>query len=343
MLGGVDVTEFDSSTTLFGRKFATPLIISPIGVQSQLHAEADVAAARAAAELDVPFTLSSAGSTSIETLAKEVDFTSSGEGGEAFYQLYWPNDDKLTASLLSRAKKAGYTTLVVTLDTWILGWRPRDLDTAYNPFLQGQGLAQVWSDPYFIKEYCDGQDPARPDASPEDRLQAAATAVSLLNPGISRSWEELKILRELWGPDQPIVLKGIQSVADASRALALPEDSQIDGIWVSNHGGRQVDGAVGSLQCLETIASMCHAKGKSVIFDSGVRTGADVMKALALGADAVGIGRPYAWGLALGGQDGVKAVLRGLLADLELNAALAGCKSIKQFTRDRIVRAGERL
>lgn len=343
------MTEFDSTTTLFGRTFATPLIISPIGVQSQLHAEADLATARAACELEIPFTLSSAGSTTIEKLASEVDFSGPStsadapSGSEAFYQLYWPSDDKLTESIVNRAKKAGYTTLVVTLDTWILGWRPRDLDTAYNPFLQGQGLAQIWSDPYFISEYCEGQDPTRSDASNEERLKAAATAVSLLNPGISRSWEELKILRELWGNDRPIVLKGIQSVSDASRALALPADSSIDGIWVSNHGGRQVDGAIGALQSLETIAAMCHAKEKSVIFDSGIRTGADVMKALALGADAVGIGRPYAWGLALDGQEGVKAVLKAILADLELNAALSGCKSVKQFTRDRIVRSGERL
>lgn len=344
MLGGVDITEFDSTTTLFGREFATPLVISPIGVQSQLHSEADLATAKAASELDIPFTLSSAGSTSMEKLSQDVEFADiSGQGGEAWYQLYWPSDDKLTESLLTRAKKAGYTTLVVTLDTWILGWRPRDLDSAYNPFLKGEGLAQIWSDPYFINEYCDGLDPYRSNASAEERLKAAATAVSLLNPGISRSWQELKLIRSIWGNENPIVLKGIQSIHDTSRALDLSQDSYVDAIWVSNHGGRQVDGAIGSLQALETIAAMCHAKGKSVIFDSGIRNGADVCKALALGADAVGIGRPYAWGLALGGQDGVRDVLKAILADMELNAALSGCKSVKDITRDRLVRSGQRL
>ncbi|CAO1621004.1 unnamed protein product [Sympodiomycopsis kandeliae] len=348
MLGGVEITEFDSSTTLFGRKFPTPLIISPIGVQEQLHKEADLATAKAASELEVPFTLSSAGSFDLETVMKETDFDTDLEpdqgGNEAWYQLYWPNDDKLTESLLTRAKKAGYKALVITLDTWILGWRPRDLNTAYNPFLTGKGLAQVWSDPYFISEYCEGQDPRGKDVSDEDRLKFAVTAVSLLNPGISRSWDDLKIIRSIWGQDLPIILKGIQSVEDTTRALNLPHgESHIDAIWVSNHGGRQVDGAIGSLQSLETIASMCHARGKTVIFDSGVRNGADILKALALGADAVGIGRPYAWGLALDGQEGVKAVLKALLADMELNAALSGCKSVKEFTRNRIVRSGERL
>lgn len=292
MLGGVDVSEFNSQTTLFGEQFATPLIVSPIGVQSQLNEEeADCATANAAKDLEVPFVLSSAGDRSMEDLMKQCEFEDPPSpqqqqeegrlrGAEAWYQLYWPSDDRLTESIVKRAKKAGYRVLVVTLDTWILGWRPRDLNTAYNPFLNGKGLAQILSDPYFISQYCEGKDPRGGNMDRDDFLGICAAAVSLLNPGISRSWEELSILRDLWG-DGPIVLKGIQSPADAARALSSP--AAIDGIIVSNHGGRQVDGAVGSLQALPTIAAMCRQKGKTCIFDSGIRTGADVFKALALG------------------------------------------------------------
>ncbi|PWN23359.1 FMN-dependent alpha-hydroxy acid dehydrogenase [Microstroma glucosiphilum] len=343
MLGGVDVSSFDSSVTLFGKTYPTPLVICPIGVHSQLNKEeADIATARAASSLGVPFTLSSAGDRSIEEVQSAVEFDEEEEGNEAWYQLYWPSDDKLTESLLTRAKKAGYKALVVTLDTWALGWRPRDLDTAYNPFLRGQGIAQLASDPYFIETYCDGKDPRRSDITKEEILQVSATAVSLLNPGISRSWAELPLLRKIWGDERPILLKGIQSVADARRALDDTE-SRIDGIWVSNHGGRQVDGAIGALQALPAISNLCRQRGKTVIFDSGIRTGSDVIKALALGAHAVGIGRPYAYGLGIGGSEGVSNVLRGILADMELNAALCGCKSVKEIGRDMLVRSGEKL
>ncbi|CAO1629377.1 unnamed protein product [Parajaminaea phylloscopi] len=350
MLAGIDIADFDSSTTLFGKKYPTPLIVSPIGVQSQLdEKDADLATARACAELEIPFCLSSAADRTIEEVASQGDFSEDTPGSEAWFQLYWPSDDKLTESILRRARKAGFKVLVVTLDTWILGWRPRDLNTAYNPFLAGKGMAHVLSDPYFISEYCDGKDPRRPDATEDERFQAYATAVGLLNPGISRSWEELPLLRKLWGsgPDDIILLKGIQSLTDAERALCTQEQSaRIDGVVVSNHGGRQVDGALGSLHALPRIAALCRSRGKTCIFDSGVRTGSDVIKALALGAHAVGIGRPWAWGLALEGQEGVTKVLKSILADMELNAALAGCKSVSDINRHMLVHiqgGGERL
>ncbi|CBQ68927.1 related to CYB2-lactate dehydrogenase cytochrome b2 [Sporisorium reilianum SRZ2] len=348
MLRDVSLAEFDSTTRLFGRDYTSPLVVAPIGVQAQLHpADADCATARAAAELEIPFTLSSATSRPLEKVHEYAGFAKAGEedGVDAWFQLYWPQDDELTESLLARAKKAGYRVLVVTLDTWNLGWRPRDLDTAYNPFLTGEGVANVFSDPVFIEKYCEGKDPRRSDVTKDEITQASVAAIAQLSPGVSRTWSDLALLRRLWGPD-PIVLKGIQTVADAARAV----EAGMDGVWVSNHGGRQVDGAVGSLTQLPAIADYIHslprkhdAEQKTVIFDSGVRCGADIMKALCLGADAVAVGRPWCWGLALNGEQGVRDVLKTLLADFELNAGLAGFQSTKELGRHALVRADGRL
>ncbi|GAK66572.1 L-lactate 2-monooxygenase [Moesziomyces antarcticus] len=351
MLRDVSLAEFDTATRLFGRKYATPLVIAPIGVQAQLHPEeADCATACAAAELEIPFTLSSATSRPLEQVYEQAGFRTNpveeDDGGvDAWFQLYWPQDDELTESLLARAKKAGYRVLVVTLDTWSLGWRPRDLDTTYNPFLTGEGVANVFSDPVFVRKYCDGKDPRRADVTPDEITSASVAAISQLSPGISRSWADLAQLRRLWG-SAPIVLKGIQTLADAARAV----EAGMDGVWVSNHGGRQVDGAVGSLTQLPAIADYIRSlplkegeEKKTVIFDSGIRSGADIMKALSLGADGVAIGRPWCWGLAANGQDGVRDVLKTLLADLELNAGLAGFQSTAQLSRHNLVRADSRM
>lgn len=189
------------------------------------------------------------------------------------------------------------------------------------------------------------QDPRCADVTPDEITSASVAAISQLSPGISRSWADLAQLRRLWG-SAPIVLKGIQTLADAARAV----EAGMDGVWVSNHGGRQVDGAVGSLTQLPAIADYIRSlplkegeEKKTVIFDSGIRSGADIMKALSLGADGVAIGRPWCWGLAANGQDGVRDVLKTLLADLELNAGLAGFQSTAQLSRHNLVRADSRM
>ncbi|SPO30760.1 related to CYB2 - lactate dehydrogenase cytochrome b2 [Ustilago trichophora] len=341
MLRDVSLADFDSTTRLFGRDYSTPLVIAPIGVQAQLHpTDADCATARAAADLEIPFTLSSATSRALENVYEYGGFSKEEDGSDAWFQLYWPQDDELTESLLSRAKKAGYRVLVVTLDTWNLGWRPRDLDTAYNPFLTGEGVANVFSDPY-----CEGKDPRRADVTKEEITSASVAAIAQLSPGVSRAWSDLALLRRLWGSD-PIVLKGIQSVTDAARAV----EAGMDGIWVSNHGGRQVDGAVPSLIQLPAIAEYINSlprkegeEKKTIIFDSGVRCGADIMKALCLGADGVAVGRPWCWGLAVNGEDGVRDVLKTLLADFELNAGLAGFQASKELGRHALVKAESRI
>lgn len=297
-----DTTSRDWSTTLLGTAMPAPLLLGPVGVLSILHAEGELAVARAAAELGVPMVLSTASSHTIEEVAE-----ASGEGPR-WFQLYWPTDDDVTVSLLHRARTAGYTTLVVTLDTWTLGWRPADLDRAYLPFLRGVGTAIPFSDPAFRAGLA---------RTPEEDVMVAVGRWVPMFTGTALRWDRLDLLRRHW--DGPIVLKGVQHVDDAVRAV----DVGMDGVIVSNHGGRQVDRALGSLDALPGIVNAIGGRA-AVLFDSGIRSGADAAIALGLGADAVLLGRPYAYGLALGGQDGVRHVLRCVLAELDLTLALAG-------------------
>jgi isopentenyl diphosphate isomerase/L-lactate dehydrogenase-like FMN-dependent dehydrogenase len=289
-----------------------------VGVQSIVHVDAELAVGRAAAARGLPMILSTASSRTMEDVAEAM-----GEAAR-WYQLYWPKDRDLAASFVSRAADAGYTALVVTLDTWMLGWRPRDLQNAYLPFLQGEGVANYLSDPVFRGKL---------ERTPEEDPGAAIGlwAMQFSNPTVT--WADLEWLREQ--TELPILLKGIVHDDDARRAL----DAGVDGLIVSNHGGRQVDGAIGALDAL---AGVREAVGESfpVLFDSGIRTGADVFKALALGADAVCLGRPFVWGLALDGQAGVEHVLRCLLAELDLTLALSGYTSIAQVDRSAMRRSG---
>ncbi|MET8759820.1 lactate 2-monooxygenase [Lentzea sp. NPDC004782] len=309
-----NATERHLGVSVLGTGLPAPVLLAPVGVQSILHPDGELATARAAAELGVPMVLSTASSHTIEEVAE-----ASGDGPR-WYQLYWPNDPDVCASLLERARKAGYTALVVTLDTWTLAWRPHDLDQAYLPFLRGVGTAIPFSDPVFR---------AGLQKSPEEDLPMAILRWVQLFTGTDKSWEQLAFLREHW--DGPIVLKGIQHADDARKAV----ESGMDGVVVSNHGGRQVDGAVGSLDVLPSIV---EAVGEQVdvLFDSGIRTGADIVKALALGAKAVMVGRPYAYGLAHGGQVGVRHVLRSLLADFDLTLGLSGHRSPAELSPDAL-------
>ncbi|MDT7550697.1 MAG: lactate 2-monooxygenase, partial [Actinomycetota bacterium] len=240
--------------------------------------------------------------------------------GKRWYQLYWPKDRDVAASLVQRAEKAGYDAVVFTLDTWQLGWRPRDLDTAYLPFLRGQGIAQYTSDPAFR---------AKLEASPEDDLMAAVLQWSRIFANPELTWADIAWLREQ--TSLPIVLKGVQHPDDAMRAI----DVGAAGIICSNHGGRQVDGAIGSLDALPAVVAA--AGDLPVLFDSGIRTGADAVKALALGASAVLLARPYVYGLALGGEDGVRHVLRTFLADLDLQLGLSGHASVRDLSTSSLM------
>ncbi|MGW4661125.1 lactate 2-monooxygenase [Streptomyces sp. NPDC004279] len=297
-----DVHERDLSVEVLGRSLPAPLALAPIGVLSIMHPDAEPAAARAAAAQGVPFVLSSASSTPMEQVAE-----ASGDG-ERWFQLYWAKDREVTRSFLTRAKSAGFTALLVTLDTPLLAWRPRDLDQAYLPFLHGVGTANYFSDPAFRAGL------AKPVH--EDPDAAVMHFVGMFaDPG--KTWPDLAFLRENW--DGPIVLKGILHPDDALRAV----DAGMDGVVVSNHGGRQVAGSVAAADALPRVVEAVGDR-LAVLFDSGVRTGDDMFKALALGARAVLVGRPYAYGLGLDGQAGVEHVIRCLLAEFDLTLALSG-------------------
>lgn len=295
----------------------TPVIMAPIGVQSLYHIDKEIGTARACAKLSVPFTLSTASSTGIEELAL------ASPQGQKWFQLYWPLDEELTASILTRAKTNGFQVLVVTLDTWTLAWRPYDLDPASLPFFSGEGTEVGFQDPVFRKKFASQAAGALPE---ERKMEAAAYWCGEVFSGASRSWEDLKILRRLW--DGPIVLKGVLSVEDAILAV----EHGMDGIIVSNHGGRQLDGAVASLEMLPDIANAVGDK-ITVMLDSGIRTGADMFKALALGARAVFVGRPIVYGLGISGEAGAEAVLSGLLADLDLTMGFSGVQKVSDLDR----------
>jgi lactate 2-monooxygenase len=312
-----DVSLRDLTTSVLGTSMPAPLMLAPVGVQSIVHPDAELAAARAAAAHGLPFILSTAASHSIEQVAEAMG------PARRWYQLYWPRERELAASFVGRAERAGYEAIVLTLDTWFLGWRPRDLANAYLPFLKGEGVANYFSDPVFRAAL---ERPPEEDPGPA----IGHWAYQFANPTVT--WRDIEWLREQ--TRLPIVLKGIVHAEDARRAV----DAGVDGLLVSNHGGRQVDGSLGALDALPAIREAVGGE-LALLFDSGVRTGADVFKALALGADAVCIGRPYVWGLALDGQPGVEHVLRWLLAELDLTLALSGYTSVAQVAADALVPA----
>jgi lactate 2-monooxygenase len=273
------------------------------------HRDADVAVAKAAAAEGVPMIFSNQASRPMEECAAAM--------GDAprWFQLYWVSNRDVVASLVRRAEAAGYGAIVVTLDTLILGWRPRDLRNAYLPFRDGEGIAQFTSDPVFRELL-----PVPPE---EDPLVAAGTMLSMF-PNLALQWEDLAYLREL--TKLPLLVKGVLTGEDAVRALA----AGVDGIMVSNHGGRQVDGAVAALDALEEVRAAVGLEA-TVLMDGGIRSGADVIKALALGADAVLVGRPYVYALAVGGLDGVSALIQQLAAETDVTLALLGARSVNEL------------
>ena len=304
----------DLSVEVLGQRSPAPFFLAPIGVLSIAHETAAAGAAAAAASAGVPFVLSSAATHSIEQVAET--------GAPRWFQLYWVNDRSICESFVRRAESAGYGAIVVTLDTLTLGWRPRDLRQAYLPFIKGEGCGQYFTDPVFLSKL---------DKTPEeDPLTAAATMLATF-PNIGLTWDDLDWLREQTA--LPILVKGVLTADDAQEALR----HGVDGIVVSNHGGRQVDGAVAALDALVEVRDALPEA--VVLMDGGIRTAADVVKAMALGADAVLLGRPYAYALAVGGQRGVEELVQNLMAEIDLTLALAGAHSIRELDRSWLSRA----
>ncbi len=345
-----DVSERDTSVELFGRRIAAPLLLAPVGVLELAHREADVGAARAAAAEGVPMIFSNQASTPMETCAEAMD------DGPRWFQLYWSTSNELVESFVHRAEACGCEAIVLTLDTTIPGWRTADLDLAYLPFLRGKGIAQYTSDPVFqqlveAESGGPGAPTPRPNARvlgtliqmvrshpdrfwPALRSGRARKAVERFVQIYSRpslTWDDLPFLRDL--TDLPILLKGILDPDDAKLAIRYG----MDGVIVSNHGGRQVDGAIASIDALPAVADAVRGR-VPVLLDSGVRGGADMFKALALGASAVCIGRPYLWGLAAAGEDGVRDVIRNFVAEFDLTMGLAGCRSIIEIGPETLTR-----
>lgn len=312
----VGANDRDLSVEIFGMQLPAPVFMAPIGVIGicAQNGHGDLSVARAAAATGVPMMVSTFTADPLEDVANEIGDT------PAFFQLYTPKDRELAASLVKRAEVAGYQAIVVTLDQPVTGWRPRDLETAYSPPLRGYCLTNYTSDPVFRVGL----------AQPPELDPQAAVLHWLQTWSTPLTWDDLPWLRSL--TDLPLIVKGICHPDDARRA----KDGGVDGIYCSNHGGRQANGGLPALDCLPAVAQA--ADGLPVLFESGIRSGADIIKALALGATAVGIGRPYAYGLALGGVEGVVHVLRSLLAEADLTMAVNGYPSVTDLTPEALQR-----
>ncbi|MCT1352063.1 alpha-hydroxy-acid oxidizing protein [Gordonia sp. p3-SID1431] len=349
-----DVSQRNLEVELFGRRIPAPVLFAPVGAGSLAAPDADALIGRAAAELGVPYILSNQASVSMEDVAAAMDDTSAG--APRWFQLYWSTDDDLVDSLLERAAAIRAEAVVVTLDTTMLGWRPQDLNLGSLPFAQGEGIAQYTSDRRFVDIVAERLRAAA-DERPEISLGAIATLFSITRnaPGRflqnlrspqpraavqtfldiysrpSLNWDDLAGLRARTA--LPIVLKGVLHPDDARRAV----DAGVDGIIVSNHGGRQVDGAISTIDALDAIAPVVDGRIK-VLVDSGIYTGSDVFKALALGADAACIGRPHMYGLALAGADGARDAVADIVAELDLTLGLSGHTDVADLDRDALRR-----
>jgi lactate 2-monooxygenase len=347
-----DVSVRDTSVELFGERLPGPLLLAPVGVLELAHRDADRAVAAAARTEGVPMVFSNQASAPMESCAEVLG------DGRRWFQLYWSRSDELVESFVRRAERCGCSAIVVTLDTTILGWRPRDLAPAYLPFLRGKGIAQYTSDPVFrrlMREQSEGE-PGSPQPRPTPAALRTLIQLNRRYPGRflrtltsgsgraavqrfveiysrpSLTWDDLPFLRER--TELPILLKGILHPDDARQAV----EAGMNGVIVSNHGGRQVDGAIATIDALPSVVEAVGDR-VPVLLDSGVRGGADAFKALALGAIAVLLGRPYVYGLAIAGERGVREVIRNHLAEFDLTMGLAGCRSTAEIGRDRVVRA----
>ncbi len=351
-----DVAERTLEVELFGDRLPAPILFAPVGAGDLVARGADRMIGHAAAELGLPYIFSNQGGVPMEEVAAEMDRVR--PGAPRWFQLYWSTDDDLVDSLLQRAERVGASAVAVTVDTTMLGWRPRDLNLGSLPFARAEGIAQYTSDPRFGEIVAE-----RAAVAGDDRRDISVGALRTLisiarnTPGAllrniirpeprvgvqtfldiysrpSLSWAQIEGLRER--TSLPIVLKGVLHPDDARRAV----DTGVDGIIVSNHGGRQIDGAISSIDALAAIGPAVDNR-IAVLIDSGIYSGADVFKALALGADAVCIGRPHMYGLALAGADGARDAVANIVAELDLTLGLAGHTRVDDLTPEALATVG---
>ena len=311
-----DVSKRTTEAEYLGQNRESPFILAPIGVQSILHKDGEIASARAAAKMNMPFTLSTVSSITMEEIVKK------SPEGEKWLQLYPAKDKNIIRNFIKRAEKAGYRAIVVTADTTMLGWRERDLNNAYLPFLRGEGLANFFSDPVFRR---------RLEKPPEEDLISAIMEFTSVYVNPSFSWKDFKEICST--TEIPVVLKGITHREDVELAFK----SGARAVVISNHGGRQVDGAISSLDALEEVTESGDLKGE-ILFDSGFRRAADAIKAIALGASGILIGRPYAYALSVAGQEGIELYLEQVMAEMDLEMGLSGIKNLKELNRESLYR-----
>ncbi|MED1951374.1 alpha-hydroxy-acid oxidizing protein [Brevibacillus centrosporus] len=308
-----DVSKRTLGIELFGQQLKTPVLLAPVGMQAIANEEGELATARAAAAAGVPMVVSTVSAHTLEQIAETM--------GDAprWFQLYWSNDREVCASMVKRAEAAGYSAIVLTVDTIMLGWKRRDFRNGYSPLREGRGLANYVSDPVF----CSRLSEVNTENAVEEVLR------NIYHPTLN--WDDIDYLRQ--HTKLPILVKGILHPDDAKLAV----ERGVDGIIVSNHGGRQLDGAISTLDALPAIAEVVDGR-IPVLLDSGVRTGADVVKAIALGATAVLIGRPFMFGLAVAGEKGVASVLDTLINELDVSVALSGSNSVAELNRSILIR-----
>ncbi|MFM9281557.1 alpha-hydroxy-acid oxidizing protein [Paenibacillus jiagnxiensis] len=311
-----DITTRDTTVELFGKKFDVPFLLAPIGVNSILHKEGELIPARVCAELGVPYVLSNVSSQPMEKVAEVMG------NAERWFQLYPPKEPRLMESFLDRAEKAGFSAIVVTVDSTMLGWREYDLRNAYLPFLEGHGMGNYFTDPVFLDML---------DKPPADDLQSAVYKALEEGNNTAFTWDKFSEVRKR--TKLKLLLKGVTHPEDAKHAIKLGAD----GIIVSNHGGRQLDGAIGTLEALPDVVQAVRGQ-VPVLLDSGIRRGADILKAIALGASAVLVGRPYAYALAVAGDKGIKSVIENLLAETDIQLAISGRCGIRDVDASLIIK-----
>ncbi|KAA9028572.1 alpha-hydroxy-acid oxidizing protein [Niallia endozanthoxylica] len=309
-----DVSTVDMSVKLFGRSYKTPFFLAPIGVQVLAYEEAERATAKAAAVMEIPLIVSTVSTCSLEEIAEAVP------SAPKWFQLYFSSvHPELSYSMVERAEKSGYEAIVITVDTVMAGWREQDIRSGFSPLALGYGKGNYVNDPVFMKSL--------PNHDQESVI--ASIFENIQHPNLT--WKDIAEVKKR--TSLPVLIKGILHPEDAKIAV----EYGVDGIIVSNHGGRQLDGVIASIDALPEIVEA--VKGQiPILLDSGVRRGIDAVKALALGAAGVLIGRPFLYGLAAAGQKGVEKVLERFIQETEVSLALSGMADLKQISKLKMVR-----